>query len=69
MVVALFYYLTVARSMFIAADDAPRIEVSRPLLCWILAFAIVAGAGGLAPQVFVNPAVKAAESMTIPLSR
>lgn len=68
-VVALFYYLTVARSMFIATDDGPRLEVSRPLLFWILACAIVAGAGGLAPQLFVNPAVKAAESMTIPLSR
>lgn len=68
-VVALFYYLTVAASMFIGVDDGPRIEVPRPLLAWILACALIAGLGGLVPQRFVNPAIKAAESMTIPSSR
>ena len=68
-VVALFYYLTVARSMFIAVEDAPGIDVPRPLLAWILTCALIAGAGGLFPQLFVDPAVKAAKSMTIPSSR
>ena len=65
-VVALFYYLTVARSMFFASDDGPAIGVDRPLLAAILACAVVAGAGGLIPQWFVAPALKAAESITIP---
>jgi NADH-quinone oxidoreductase subunit N len=67
-VVALFYYLTIARSMFIMNEDGPTIEVSRPILAAILACALVAGAGGLVPRWFVDPALKAAESMTIPSS-
>ena len=68
-VVALFYYLTIARSMFIVKDDGPAIEVAGPVLAAILACAIVAGAGGLVPQWFVDPALEAAESITIPSSR
>jgi NADH-quinone oxidoreductase subunit N len=68
-VVALFYYLTIARSMFIVKDDGPAIEVAAPVLAAIVACAIVAGAGGLAPQWLVEPALRAAESMTIPSSR
>ena len=68
-VVALFYYLTVAASMFIGVTDRPALDISRPLLFWILACAVVAGAGGLIPQRFVTPAIRAAESMTIPSSR
>jgi NADH-quinone oxidoreductase subunit N len=64
-VVALFYYLSIARSMFIVKEDGPPIEVSGPILAAILACALVAGAGGLVPQWFVDPALKAAESMTI----
>ena len=67
-VVALFYYLTVARQMFMAAEDGPAIEVGIPLLAAILACAIVAGAGGLVPQWFADPALKAADSITIPSS-
>ena len=58
-VVALFYYLTIARSMFIAREDGPAISVAGPLMALILACALVAGAGGLAPQWFVEPALKA----------
>ena len=68
-VVALFYYLTIARLMFIVKEDGPAIAVAGPLLAAILACAVVAGAGGLVPQWFVDPALKAAESMTIPASR
>jgi NADH-quinone oxidoreductase subunit N len=68
-VVALFYYLTIARAMFIVKDEGPAIEVAGPILAAIVACALVAGAGGLAPQWFVDPALEAAESMTIPSSR
>jgi NADH-quinone oxidoreductase subunit N len=68
-VVALFYYLTVARSMFIAKDDGPAIDVAGPVLAAVLACALVAGAGGLAPQWFVKSALGAAETITIPSSR
>jgi NADH-quinone oxidoreductase subunit N len=64
-VVALFYYLTIARTMFIVEDDGPEIEVSAPILAAILVCALVAGAGGLVPQWFVDPALTAAESVTI----
>jgi NADH-quinone oxidoreductase subunit N len=67
-VVALFYYLSIARSMFMVKDEGPAIEVATPVLAAILACALLAGAGGLAPQWFVIPAQKAAESITIPLS-
>jgi NADH-quinone oxidoreductase subunit N len=65
-VVALFYYLTIARSMFIAKEDGPTVEVAGPVLAAILACALIAGAGGLAPQWFVDPALDAAQSITIP---
>lgn len=68
-VVALFYYLTVARFMFIVRDEGPEIGVALPLLAAIVACALLAGAGGLIPQKFVDPAMKAAESITIPSSR
>ncbi len=68
-VVALFYYLMIARSMFIVKDDGPPIDVAAPVLAAILACALVAGAGGLVPQWFVDPALKAAESITIPSAR
>jgi hypothetical protein len=50
--------------MFMAAEEGPAIETGATLLAAILACAIVAGAGGLIPQWFVNPALKAAESIT-----
>jgi NADH-quinone oxidoreductase subunit N len=68
-VVALFYYLTVARQMFIAKGEGEAIPVAGPLLAAILTCAIVAGAGGLFPQRVAEPALKAAESLTISLPR
>ena len=69
-VVALFYYLTVARiDVHRRRTTAPRSRSPRRSWPWILACALVAGAGGLVPQWFVEPALKAAESMTIPSSR
>jgi NADH-quinone oxidoreductase subunit N len=68
-VVALFYYLTIARSMFMVKDDGPAIEVAGPVLAAILACAVVAGAGGLAPQWLVKLSQAAAETITIPSPR
>jgi NADH-quinone oxidoreductase subunit N len=68
-VVALFYYLTIARSMFMVKDGGPAIEVAGPVLAAILACAVVAAAGGLVPQWFVEPAQRAAETITIPSAR
>ena len=65
-VVALFYYLTIARSMFMVPDDGPALDVARPVLAAILGCAIVAGAGGLAPQWIVKFTLEAADSITIP---
>ena len=64
-VVALFYYLTIARAMFMVKDDGPALEVSGPVLAAILACAVVAGAGGLAPQWVVKSATGAAETIKI----
>jgi NADH-quinone oxidoreductase subunit N len=68
-VVALFYYLSIARSMFIVTDGGPAVETTPTLMAAILACAIMAGAGGLVPQWFVDSALNASESITIPLSR
>jgi NADH-quinone oxidoreductase subunit N len=68
-VVALFYYLSVARAMLIAESDGPKLAIDAPLAAAILACAIVAGVGGLVPQRFVEPALKAAEAVTISSSR
>jgi len=68
-VVALFYYLTIARSMFMVKGDGPALEVAGPVLAAILFCAVVAGAGGLAPQWAVKPAMAAAETITIPSPR
>jgi NADH-quinone oxidoreductase subunit N len=64
-VVALFYYLTIARSMFMVKDGGPAIEIAGPVLAAILACAVVAGAGGLAPQWLVKSSLAAAETITI----
>ena len=58
-----------ARAMLMSGEDGPDIGVAWPVLAAILLCAVVAGAGGLVPQWFVDPALKAAESITIPLSR
>jgi NADH-quinone oxidoreductase subunit N len=65
-VVALYYYLTVARSMFIVRDEGPEISVAAPLGAAILMCAILAGLGGLIPHKIANPAQQAADSITVP---
>ncbi|HEX4823638.1 MAG TPA: NADH-quinone oxidoreductase subunit N [Candidatus Polarisedimenticolaceae bacterium] len=68
-VVALFYYLSVARLMFMSTDDGPDVPVAAPLLAAIVVCALVAGIGGLLPQRLVNSALSAAETITVPSSR
>ncbi|HZN54380.1 MAG TPA: NADH-quinone oxidoreductase subunit N [Candidatus Polarisedimenticolaceae bacterium] len=68
-VVALFYYLTIARWMFIVRDEGPALTVPAPLAAAIIACAIVAGAGGLIPQRFAEPALRAVDAMTNSSSR
>ncbi len=68
-VVALFYYLSVARAMFISSGDGPEIDPAVSIFGPILACALLAGAGGLVPHWIADPAMKAAESVTILSSR
>jgi NADH-quinone oxidoreductase subunit N len=58
-VVALFYYLNVARWMFIVEDEAPRIEVPAAILVAVLICAVLVVVGGLVPNLFVAPALDA----------
>jgi len=58
-VVALFYYLNVARSMLIVPDEAPPLAAPAPILLAVLLCAILVVGGGLIPGVFVEPALRA----------
>jgi NADH-quinone oxidoreductase subunit N len=58
-VVALYYYLNVARWMFIVAEDGPRISVPTTILVAVLACALVVIGGGIVPRLFVEPALRA----------
>ena len=61
-VVALFYYLNVARSMFIErnADEDP-VVVPVPILAAVMLCVVLVTLGGLWPAVFVEPALKAVQ--------
>jgi len=58
-VVALYYYLNVARWMFIVDEDGPRIAVPATILVAVLACALLVVGGGLVPRLFVEPAMRA----------
>ena len=58
-VVALYYYLNVARWMLIVPDKGPRVEVPVPILIAIFACALLVIGGGLIPRLFVEPAIRA----------
>lgn len=62
-VVALYYYLNVARAMFIVKDDGPTVVVPVALLVAVLLCALVVAGGGLVPQWFVAPALAAVEGL------
>lgn len=59
-VVALFYYLNVARWMFIVKDDeASRLSAPVPIAAAALLCAVIVTLGGLFPAWFVDPALRA----------
>ncbi|HXV77306.1 MAG TPA: NADH-quinone oxidoreductase subunit N [Candidatus Polarisedimenticolaceae bacterium] len=58
-VVALYYYLNVVRFMLIVPDKGPSVRVPLPLALALLACSVLVVAGGLAPQWFVEPALRA----------
>lgn len=58
-VVALYYYLNVVRAMFLLTDARPPITVPFVLQLAVVLCAVLVTAGGLAPQLFVEPALRA----------
>ena len=58
-VVALYYYLNVARWMFIVSDDGPTIRTPTPILIALIICALLVVGGGLIPRLFVDPAMRA----------
>ena len=58
-VVALYYYLNVARFMFIVDEEGPRIAVPASIVVALFACALLVVGGGLVPRWFVEPAVRA----------
>src|SRR5262245_10551079 len=62
-VVALYYYLDVARQVLIVRDEAPRIETARPLLATVVFLAILLTVGGVFPGLLVDPCLRAGEAL------
>jgi len=62
-VVALYYYLNVARWMFIVDDDGPRIAVPTAILLAVALCTLLVVGGGLVPRLFVDPAIRAAAGL------
>jgi NADH:ubiquinone oxidoreductase subunit 2 (subunit N) len=58
-VVALYYYLNVARWMFIVEEDGPTVAVPLAIMIAVLICAIVVVGGGLWPNLFVQHALDA----------
>jgi NADH-quinone oxidoreductase subunit N len=60
-VVALYYYLNVVRSMFILheGDDRGPIAIPFGVQLAVVLCAVIVTAGGLAPHLFVEPALRA----------
>ena len=65
-VVALYYYLDVARAMLIVREPGPPLTPPAALAAVILACALVVGGGGLVPGVFLRPCLRAADSLLSP---
>jgi NADH-quinone oxidoreductase subunit N len=58
-VVALFYYLNVARFMLVVDEEGPELRVPAPILAALVVCVVVVVVGGLVPRVFVEPALRA----------
>jgi NADH-quinone oxidoreductase subunit N len=62
-VVALYYYLNVARWMFIVSDEGPKVTVPVAIVVALLICAVVVIGGGLVPDLFVAPALEAVSGL------
>jgi NADH-quinone oxidoreductase subunit N len=62
-VVALYYYLNIARWMFIVEEEGPAFSVPAAILVAILICAVVVLGGGLVPNLFVAPALEAVSGL------
>jgi len=58
-VVALYYYLNVVRAMFLLSDTRPPVTIPFALQLAVVLCAVIVTAGGLAPHLFVEPALRA----------
>ena len=61
-VVALYYYLDVARHVLIVQDDGPTIRTAPPLLATIVLAAILLTIGGVIPGALAGPCLRAGEA-------
>jgi NADH-quinone oxidoreductase subunit N len=61
-VVALYYYLDIARQVLIVREEAPRIQTAPPLLATIVLAAILLTIGGVFPGVLADPCLRAGEA-------
>lgn len=62
-VVALFYYLNVARQMFIVDEQGPAVLTPTVMLATVIFCALVVIGGGLVPHWFIEPALAAAQAL------
>ena len=60
-VVALYYYLNVARYMLIVPESGPALRVPFAMLVALVACALLVIGGGLVPRLFVDPALRAVQ--------
>jgi NADH-quinone oxidoreductase subunit N len=58
-VMALYYYLNVARSMFMAEAEGERLRLPWAILAAVLVSALLVASGGLLPQLVLGPALAA----------
>jgi NADH-quinone oxidoreductase subunit N len=65
-VVALYYYLNVARAMLTVEEDGDSVPVAPLHLAAILACALAVTGLGLAPQLLANPCLRAADTLMAP---
>lgn len=65
-VVALYYYLNVARYVLIVKDDGEPLRGSPPLVALVVLCAALVAFGGLVPRVVVDPCLSAAAGLRPP---
>lgn len=65
-VVALFYYLNVARMMIIVDEDGPQFSAAAPIAAGVAACAVLVVVFGLVPGRLAGPCLKAADGLAAP---